>query len=288
MVRLRESHTFAKGRGRKIQRSSLSKRRVKVLLFSFFGIVISVLGFWLWYSNAVSHAYNKIKHTLIQFTWRNGLAIDAILVDGRDHTPKNEILQALGIQKNSPILELDVQRAQETLEHILWIRSAIVERRLPDTVYIKLEERKPMALWQYNQVMQVLGDDGVPISVSSIDPFKNLPMIVGKGAPAHTPHLLQALKKNPSIQELVKSSVRVGERRWNLVLKNGITIRLPEEGIEKALQRLMMLENKHHLVNKNVSVIDLRIPDRLILKLKNKPANPMDKKKNPSGASVKI
>src|SRR5690348_13037155 len=86
---------------------------------------------------------------MLDGTARLGLVVTDIRVEGRETTDRETILTALGARPGTPILAMSPRRAKEQLETLPWVRSAVVERRLPDTLYVRLIERRPLALWQH-------------------------------------------------------------------------------------------------------------------------------------------
>jgi cell division protein FtsQ len=96
--------------------------------------------------------------------------------------------------------------------------------------------------------------------------FSDLPLVVGAGAPASAAALLDALGAYPTIVSHVVAAVRVGGRRWNLHLANGCDVLLPEDGEPAALQLLAGLQQAHALLDRPLQVIDMRLPDRLVVR----------------------
>jgi cell division protein FtsQ len=97
--------------------------------------------------------------------------------------------------------------------------------------------------------------------------FAKLPLVVGAGAPEHTAELLAMLATQPELQAQVKAAVRVGERRWNLRLANGCDVKLPEERPAAAWAELARLEREFGILERDLSVIDLRVPAQLLVRL---------------------
>jgi cell division protein FtsQ len=92
--------------------------------------------------------------------------------------------------------------------------------------------------------------------------------VVGPGAPGGAATLLDALTARPALQKRIVAAVRVGERRWNLRLDNGADVMLPEGHESLALDRLLQLEQQHAVLDRPLVAIDLRLPDRLVLRPK--------------------
>jgi cell division protein FtsQ len=196
-----------------------------------------------------------------------GLAVTDVLVEGRERSAAGDVLAALNVERGSPVLALDPAAARARLEALPWVRGAMVERRLPDVVYVRLSEREPLAIWQIKGRLKVIARDGTPIPGADPAQFAGLPLVVGRGAPDHAQHLLAALRSEPALAPRVEAAVRVSQRRWNIRLKNGVDVQLPEENVTNAWAQLARLESRHRVLQRAVQVIDLRLPDRLVVRM---------------------
>ena len=142
-----------------------------------------------------------------------------------------------------------------------------MRRVWPDRIYVRVVERTPVAIWQNEGELAVIDRDGHTISGEDVTRFTSLPLVVGKGAESAAAALLDLLAQQPTLRDHVKAAVRVGERRWNLRLDNGVEVRLPEEGAQTALAELVRLAREQDILSRDIKAIDLRFPDRLIVKL---------------------
>jgi cell division protein FtsQ len=200
-----------------------------------------------------------------------GLRVSDIVIEGRANTPDSLLRSAIGVSKGDPILGFSLEQARARIETLSWVEHATVERRLPGTVVVFLQERAPFAIWQ-NQGKFVLVDrSGQVVTNQDVSQFHNLPLVVGSGAPGAAAVLLDALTERPMLAEKVAASVRVGERRWNLRMTNGIDVMLPEGHEAVALDRLIQLQREHAVLERPLAAIDLRLPDRLVLRPKPEP-----------------
>ena len=148
---------------------------------------------------------------------QTGMAVREILVEGRNRTEAEHLLVALNVRQGDPILGVDLIDAKTRVEALPWVKSATIERRLPDTLSLSIVERDPAALWQDGQAYRLIDPDGVVIPVD-VAPFAALPVVTGKGAPQQV-RALQALSNaHPQIAARLKAAVWVSERRWNLHL----------------------------------------------------------------------
>jgi len=223
-------------------------------------------GTWYWRSGRALAAYERGVATLIEATASAGLVLREVYVTGRERTPRAAILAALDATEGSPLLRFDPAAAGRRLEAIGWVRSAVVERRFPGTVLVRLDERRPIARWQSGGVSRVIDHDGVVIKGVAAADFPTLPVVVGKDAPANTAGLLAVLATDPALGARVKAAIRVGGRRWNLRLDNGIEVRLPESDIADAWRRLGAYARGNRMLARAISSVDLRLPDRLVVR----------------------
>jgi cell division protein FtsQ len=219
---------------------------------------------------------SSFRERLGRMSAASGMRVDEIRIEGRENTPEPLLRAALGVSKGDPVLGFSLEQARARIETLSWVEHATVERRLPSTVVVFLEERRPFAIWQ-NQGKYVLVDrDGQIVADQDVAQFRNLPLIVGAGAPAAAKTLLSALTDRPSLAAKIVASVRVGERRWNLRMTNGTDVMLPEGHEVVALDRLMQLQQDHEVLDRPLLAIDMRLPDRLVFRPRSGSATSSD------------
>ena len=221
----------------------------------------------------------EARQSFIAMTAAAGLRLEALTVEGRSMTAPEDLLAALDVRRGSPILTIDVAEARAALEALPWVKAAQVERQLPNTVHVMIHERAPYALWQRDSKYTLVDREGQPIvTVPEADPAMKL--IVGPDAPQHAAELFETLDAVPDMAARVRAAVRVGGRRWNIYLdtyEHGIAIRLPEGNVAAAWERLASLEHDYKILARDLDFIDLRQPDRLIVRLHTDPNAVPDK-----------
>lgn len=220
---------------------------------------------WLWHSPRMAAAMDEGYRALLVITADFGLTIQEVTLEGRIHTPRRRVVAALRLKRGDPLFGFDPRAIRDRLVRLAWVRAASVERRLPGTVQIRIIERIPLALWQRKGKLTLVDDRGEVITGRGIRRFRDLLIVVGDDAPRHAATLIAMLGREPELARRVNAAVRVGKRRWNLELKGGIKVRLPEIDAPGAWRRLAWLEKKHRLLDREVTSVDLRQPDRLIL-----------------------
>jgi cell division protein FtsQ len=196
-----------------------------------------------------------------------GFRIVSIALAGNHHVTREEVLATAGITGTTSLLFLDVGETRERLKTNPWIADATVLKLYPGELQIVIKEREAFALWQKDRRVSVIADDGTMLEPYVAPRLVRLPLVVGSGAQARAKDFLALLDRYPEIRDLVRASVLVGERRWNLRLANGLDVLLPEYGIAAALERLVVLEREKNLITRDIVAIDLRLADRVTVRL---------------------
>ncbi len=206
------------------------------------------------------------RERLGQVTAQFGLRVREVVIDGRQKTPEPLLRAAIGVRSGEPILAFSAAEARSRIETINWVKSATVERRLPSTIVVQLNERRPFAIWQNQGKFALIDRDGNTVTDSDVAAFAGqLPLVVGSGAPHAAAALIDALATQPALQSRLTAAVRVGERRWNLRMNNGADVLLPEGAETLALARLASLQNAHALLDRPLETVDMRLPDRMVV-----------------------
>ncbi len=195
-----------------------------------------------------------------------GLRVTDVVIEGRTNTPEPLLRAAIGIGKGDPILGFSLEQARVRIASLSWVEHATVERRLPGTIVVFLQERRPFAIWQYQKKYVLVDRAGQVVADQDVSKFPDLPLIVGEGAPAAAATLLDALADHPALAAMVKASIRVGGRRWNLLMTSGSDVMLPEGHEIAGIKRLVQLQQEHAVLDRPLVAIDLRLPDRLVLR----------------------
>jgi cell division protein FtsQ len=205
-----------------------------------------------------------------------GFRIAAVSLSGEKEVSREEILTTAGVTGRASLLFLDADAARARLLANPWIGDAAVLKLYPDRLQITITERQAFALWQMNGRVKVIAADGTVLEPFVERRYLGLPFVVGNGAERKAKDFLDVLDRYPDIAAQVRASILVAQRRWDLLLKNGIDIQLPEINAAAALDRLVALDQEKKLLSRDIALVDLRLPDRVTVRLSDAAAQARD------------
>ena len=195
-----------------------------------------------------------------------GFTIRSIHISGERRTPTATIAAALDLRQNQSIFSADLAAARARLLALDWVASADVVRRYPDSITVTIVEKRPFALWQAPPDasgiarLAVVERNGGVITGQDMENFTRLPKLVGAGAPAAAAELVDAVQSHRAISARTAAYEYVSQRRWNLILNNGVIVKLPEQNWQKEIDAVERLIIDKGILEKDVSEIDLRSP----------------------------
>lgn len=201
-----------------------------------------------------------------------GLGIEAVKLSGQRETNDFQILEALEIQEGTSLALFDADAARERLTNIAWVKNASVMKLYPGTLKVTLDERIPYALWQRGEVVSIINEHGDVITDDVDGRYANLLLVVNHGAHRRAGEIMDALSKVPELRPRVRAAFLVGQRRWDLMLENGISIRLPGENIDSALSDLVTMDDENGLLTRDITAVDMRLGDRVVVRLSDEAA----------------
>jgi cell division protein FtsQ len=257
------------------------------------GLVLIGSGWWWVQSGTLSSMSENAKNATLAKTADAGLSLQYIYLEGSSSFKKKsgetkdkymeQVTASLGLKPGDPILGLSVEAIQNRIRTLSWVKDVVVERQLPDTLHIHLEERRPVAVWQYQGKLRLVDETGHVIEEenASAEKYRRLLLVVGEDAPQHTTELMRMLSREPELFPQIASAVRVGNRRWDIRFTNKLEVKLPSENPERAWLLLAQMQKQQQILEKDVRVVDLRLEDRVYIDM---PPQSKAKGGGPAGA----
>lgn len=216
-------------------------------------------------TNATAPAREWVRARLVTFAANMGYRVQNLYIEGRQFTDPDIVRGVVNVRRGDPLFDFDPDTARDLLMKVSWVKDAVVRRQLPDTIYIHMTERQPMALWQQGGKVRVIDRDGTPLT-TDLRGFNTLPLVVGDGANIHAASLLDLIAAESTLATRVENALWVGSRRWDLMLNGGMVVKLPEDDLGLAIKRLADTQTREQILDKDLLVIDLREPDRVVVR----------------------
>lgn len=248
----------------------------RVGLVATLAILFGSLGFGIVKGGHVEEFTTALSDTRNALANSAGFRITTVGINGRKQLSQDEVLAIGGVNGRSSLLFLDADTVRAKLKANPWIADATILKLYPGRLQIDIVERTAFALWQQNGRLSVIASDGAVLEPYVTRRFLNLPLVVGKGADSRAHDFLALLDRYPQVRSVTKAAIFVGERRWNLRLKDGLDVRLPENDVGNALAALSKLDKDEKLFSRDIVAVDMRLPDRLIVQLSDEAGKARD------------
>lgn len=189
---------------------------------------------------------------------RAGLAIGEISITGQTLTSEQDIFDALGIQPHTSTLAFDVEAARQRIAELPAVEAVTVRKTYPGDVFVEIVEAVPVARWRVDGITFVIDANGNQIGEDR-GAYGDLPLVIGDGAADDALVMIRVLGRVPELKEGLIALSRIADRRWDMLYDTGLRVQLPEQGVAQALDRLVAYQKEYQLLDRDVSVIDLRI-----------------------------
>lgn len=243
------------------------RRRVKIISLLLVASYMLLGGWWMWHSGQIEKAYNVSRVWLLDKTVAAGFALKKVQMSGLKKLPAPVVMNAMGVSIGDPIVNISVSELKKRIEDIPEVRHARVERYFPDELVVAVTEREASVLWQHKGNHQLIDIDGTVLLNQQRAPNKRYMVLAGADVPEHAMEFLEMLDSAPHIKDKVIAATRVGSRRWDVTLNNHMLVKLPQDNAKEAWQKFAQMVVDKQLLDKAIQSIDMRIEDRLFIKV---------------------
>jgi len=202
-----------------------------------------------------------------------GFTVRNIEVQGRAQMDRKAVIDIAMDQQSRAMPLVDLEATRQRLKQLGWVADARVSRRLPDTLVVDIIERRPTAIWQYQQKLALIDQNGVVIAPVNVSTMPDLPIVIGPGANQKIAELGTLLEKAPSLKPMLAGASWVGQRRWDLRFQSGETLALPEgeQAAGEALADFAHRDASFRLLGQGFVRFDMRVPGRLVVRVSKEP-----------------
>ncbi|WP_264683162.1 MULTISPECIES: cell division protein FtsQ/DivIB [unclassified Wolbachia] len=214
-------------------------------------------------TNRFNYYFTWCNDRLSSLLISNGFSIDKVTVTGNKFTNEQDILSL--VDRTQPIMYVSLSKLTDNIQSVSeWIKHVRIYRILPNTLRIDVNEHKPFALWKDDNRTSVIDSEGKVI----VDDYQidNLVIIKGQNSLSSLKFIKYILERKTQLSDHISSCVYVGNRRWNIILDDSATVKLPEDNPYSAWDYLSHLQNTTDFTFSNWSIIDMRVADKIFVK----------------------
>lgn len=231
-------------------------------------LVVVALG--LFFTNEARQAaiVNGLTGLRTQFEARPEFRVGLISVEGASLDLAEAIRATMGITLPQSSFDLDLDAARSRIERLDAVASAVLRVRSGGILHVQITEREPVIVWRTGDAIDLLDATGHRVAgLGARSDRSDLPLIAGIGADLAAAEALAVYKAAAPILHRVRGLVRMGERRWDLMLDRDQRILLPAGNPVQAVERLIALDQVQDLLARDILTVDLRNEQRPVLRL---------------------
>lgn len=216
------------------------------------------------------------KDLKLAFVERPEFMIKVASVDGSSDELANEIREILPLDFPVSYFDLDIKYLHKVVNELPAVASAAIKITVGGVLQINVAEKSPAFIWRKNNVMSVIDETGsfIRIANSRVD-YPELPLVVGEAADLAVAEVSSLIQANDYFKNHVRAFIRVGERRWDLILENNLRIMLPQREFLAAFDRLMLMNEAGSLLSGKLSNIDMRLVERPTVRVDTVSVDPL-------------
>ncbi|MBN8631137.1 MAG: cell division protein FtsQ/DivIB [Rhodobacterales bacterium] len=231
-------------------------------------LLVGGLALWLSHEPNRQAVIGQLTHLREEFEARPEFRVSLARVEGASDDLAEAVRAKLALPLPMSSFDIDLDAARERIEGLDAVQGADLRVRSGGILQVVITERMPVAVWRTEDGLTLVDETGHRVAglVSRSD-RADLPLIAGEGADAATPEALALMAAAGPLTQRIRGLVRVGDRRWDLVLDRNQRVQLPEKNPVQALERLLALDHAQDLMNRDILTVDLRSDHRPTLRL---------------------
>ena len=254
-------------------------RRVVIRVAAALAVLLVVVG--LYHARDALVAAGATVSDMVQGKFAEaGFGITAIEISGQKLTSDVDIARMIALAAGGSTLTFDVQKAQARLSWLQAVDAATVRKVYPNRIVVEIVEKEPVARWRIGDAAWLVDARGRPIAPDT-GVYAELPLVVGDGAADDALIMIRSLGRHEILKKDLAALSRIGDRRWDLIYYTGLRVQLPEQGVAQALGMLETYQRDYALLDRDVTLIDMRVPGMVALKPAVREDAESDKKKKP-------
>ena len=257
-------------RYQRLMLTPLFRRMIKVGLPV--GVVVFALGFWVIHENNRAIIAEKYAQVVDSIQQRPEFMVQMMAVDGADDALARQVREVLPIEFPISSFDLDLEEMRQTVEALNAVAEIALRVRPGGILQVDIVQRIPVAVWRQSDGLRLIDVDGQIVGPLYFRADRaDLPLIAGDGAREQLAEGLQLYRAAGPLAPRMRAVMRMGERRWDIVLDRDQRILLPTDEPVRAFERVVALSQAQDMLERDVAIVDMRNPDRPTVRL-NEPA----------------
>lgn len=214
---------------------------------------------------AVARSFADMREAIEQ---RPEFRVSLMSVDGASPELADAVRDVAAIKLPQSSFDLDLEAARARIERLDAVAKAELRITSGGVLQVTITERVPAVVQRTAQGLNLLDAEGrrVAMILARAD-RADLPLLAGDGAEDAVPEALRLVAAAGPLLPRVRGLVRMGERRWDIVLDRNQRVLLPAADPVAALERLIALDQAQDLLDRDIRSVDLRNQARPVLRL---------------------
>lgn len=233
----------------------------------------AILGAGFWYISDEARVDNlriKISEVRASIEQRPEFMVNLMRIEDVSEEVAEDIREVTAVDFPVSSFDLDLNGMRDWIEELDAVAVAKLVVRQGGVLDVEIIERLPAIIWRGRDVLELLDDTGHRVSaIDSRTLRADLPLIAGDGADRAVPEAIRLFATARPIEGRLRGLLRVGERRWDIILDRKQRIMLPESNPVAALERVLALDDTSNLLERDLIAIDMRDTRRPTLRLTN-------------------
>ena len=231
-------------------------------------VILGAAALWLSHEPNRQAVVGQLTHLREEFEARPEFRVSLARVEGASEDLAEAVRAKLALPLPMSSFDIDLDAARDRIEALDAVKKADLRVRSGGVLQVVITERVPVAVWRTEDGLTLVDETGHRVAglLARAD-RADLPLIAGEGADIATPEALQLIAAAGPLTPRIRGLVRVGDRRWDLVLDRDQRVLLPEQNPVQALERLLALDHAQDLMNRDILTVDLRSDHRPTLRL---------------------
>lgn len=231
-------------------------------------LTFGIASWWLSYDDNRMKIIDTYADLRSQVESRPEFMVNMMVVDGASDIVADGIRQMLPLDFPISSFDLDLEAMRATVVALDPVKSARLYVRQGNVLQVDVVERIPVVLWRNERGLQLLDNEGVLVGPAFVRAdWPELPLIVGDGADKYVTEALDLVAAAEPLSTRLRGLVRMGERRWDVVLDRDQRILLPETEAVQALERVIAMDQAVDMLERDLVAVDLRLPNRPTLRM---------------------